>query len=63
MMSGPESPWYKAEIGPRLKPVIRRVYETWSGLIDDELIGHLHDIVCDNLSLLPVVARSNGFIA
>lgn len=45
IMTNMNSPWYKPNIGPRLKPVIRRVYETWSGLSGDELIDHLHYIV------------------
>ena len=39
------SPWYKPNIGPRLKPVIKTVYETWSGLTGDVLLDHLHCIV------------------
>ena len=40
-----ECSWFKADIGPRLKPVTKRVYEVWSGLTGDELDTHLHSIV------------------
>ena len=38
-------PWFKTSIGSRLKPRIRKVYQTWAGFADDELIPHLHRIV------------------
>ena len=38
-------PWYKADIGPRLKPQIRDLYEKRTGLKGDELITHIHQIV------------------
>lgn len=43
-------PWYKTEIGPRLKPSTRRLYQTYSGIADDEIVAHLHSIVCVVLS-------------
>ena len=38
-------PWYKQDIGPRLKPAMRDLYKNYSGLADDEIIPHLHAIV------------------
>ena len=46
-------PWYKPEIGPRLKPVTKDVYERWSGLSGDELKTHLHIIVCSPILFCP----------
>ncbi|MCJ1356350.1 MAG: hypothetical protein MMC33_006345 [Icmadophila ericetorum] len=43
-MSNEKSPWYKPNIGPRLKPMIRRVCETWAGIVGKELETHLHCI-------------------
>ena len=57
-------PWYKSSIGPRLKPRIQKVYETWSGLAGDELIAHLYHVVSiiDNLhaSLKPLLKAASG---
>ncbi|MCJ1264609.1 hypothetical protein MMC22_004482 [Lobaria immixta] len=39
-----ESQWDKPDIGPRLKPAIKAVYENWSDLTGDELTRHLHNI-------------------
>ena len=39
------SRWYKPDIGPRLKPKTRKLFETWSGLAGDDLIAHLHHVV------------------
>ena len=41
----PKSPFYKRDIGPRLKPAIVNVYQTWCGLTDDSLQTRLHNIV------------------
>ena len=38
-------PWYKKDIGPRLKPATRNLYKDYSGLVDDEIVPHLHAIV------------------
>lgn len=46
-----ESQWYKPDIGPRLKPVTKAVYENWSDLTGDELTRHLHNIVGSDLPL------------
>lgn len=51
-----ESPWYKPDIGPRLKPAIKAVYEKWIDLTGDELTRHLHNIVC---SVPPLTFSSN----
>ncbi len=43
----PESivPWYKHDIGPRLKPATRALYRDYSGIKDDEIVDHLYSIV------------------
>lgn len=46
--------WYKASIGPRLKPNIRRVYETWAGLAENELFAHLYRIVSTLTTFAPM---------
>lgn len=38
-------PWYKAEIGPRLKPRTRKRLETYSKIPPGDVVGHLHAIV------------------
>ena len=38
-------PWYKHDIGPRLKPSTRALYRDYSGLKDDEIVDHLKAIV------------------
>lgn len=42
---GSTVPWYKPEIGQRLHPATRALYRDYSGLHDDEIVGHLHSIV------------------
>lgn len=42
------SVWYQAEIGTRLSPSMRFIFDKWSGLRDEELIAHLHQIVRAN---------------
>ncbi|MCJ1270149.1 hypothetical protein MMC22_010045 [Lobaria immixta] len=39
-----DTPSYKADIGPRLKPATRDLYRTYSGVPDDEIVNHLHSI-------------------
>jgi len=51
-----ECSWFKADIGPRLKAVTKRVYEVWSELTGDELYTHLHSIV--SITHLPRVPDS-----
>lgn len=46
-----ESPWYKKDIGPRLKPVIEEAYLKWTGLSGDALRARLHDIVSISFQL------------
>ena len=46
--------WYKASIGPRLKPKIRNVYKMWAGFADNELIPHLHRMVSTSTILAPL---------
>ena len=41
----PKPSWYKADIGPRLKPATRELYKNYSGLADEEVVPHLHAIV------------------
>lgn len=41
-----DHPSYKADIGLRLKPATRDLYRTYSGITDDEIVNHLHSIVC-----------------
>lgn len=38
------SPWYQVDIGPRLKPKTREVYEKWAGIPSDRLFSHLHEM-------------------
>ena len=38
-------PWYKDDIGPRLKPATTALYRSYSRLHDDEIVGHLKAIV------------------
>jgi hypothetical protein len=38
-------PWYRAEIGPRLKPSVRDFYKSYVKLEGQELLGHLYSIV------------------
>lgn len=38
-------PWYKHDIGPRLKPATRTLYRDYSGLNDDDIVEHPHSIV------------------
>ena len=38
-------PWYKHDIGPRLKPASRAIYRDFSGLKDDDIVDHLHAIL------------------
>lgn len=42
------SVWYQTEIGTRLSPNMRYIFDKWSGLRDEELIAHLHRIVRPN---------------
>ena len=51
-------PWYKVSIGHRLKPRIRKVYETWAGFTDNELIPHLHRIVSSSAQSAPLQLSS-----
>ena len=44
-VSAPSAPYYIPEIGPRLKPAIKEVFDKWSGLSGDSLIKHLYTIV------------------
>lgn len=37
-------PWYKSEIGPRLKPRTRKLFETYSKIAPDHVESHLHAI-------------------
>ena len=53
-------PWYKPEIGPRLKPAMLDFYKTYVGLTGDALIDHLHNIV--GLSLHPTPSLAGDFI-
>ena len=41
--------YYIPEIGPRLKPSIRHIYQKWTDLLDDALLSHLHNIVSASL--------------
>ncbi|KAJ5153863.1 uncharacterized protein N7500_009302 [Penicillium coprophilum] len=38
------SAWFQPEIGPRLQPSIQFVFRQWSGLADEKLTSHLHQI-------------------
>ncbi|GIK01921.1 hypothetical protein Aspvir_005962 [Aspergillus viridinutans] len=38
------SVWFQPHIGPRLRPSVRYVYNHWSGIPDEDLPSHLHDI-------------------
>ncbi|KXG52194.1 uncharacterized protein PGRI_084780 [Penicillium griseofulvum] len=38
------SAWFQPEIGPRLKPSTEFVFRQWSGIADEELTSHLHQI-------------------
>lgn len=40
-----DSPWYKSDIGPRLKPEVRSFYEEYTGKSGDALIEHLYAVV------------------
>ena len=43
-------PWYKPEIGPRLKPRARKLFEIYSGINPNDLEEHLHTIVSNESS-------------
>lgn len=53
-------PWYKPEIGPRLKPAMLDFYKTYVGLTGEALIDHLHNIV--GLSLHSTSSLAGDFI-
>jgi hypothetical protein len=42
--------WYRAEIGPRLKPSAREFYKNYVKLEGNELLDHLYAIVRLNFS-------------
>lgn len=42
---GFSAPWYRDEIGPRLRPATRELFEKYCGLSDLELERHLYSIV------------------
>jgi hypothetical protein len=39
------SVWYKEDIGCRLSPSMRQIFEEWSNIPGDELQNHLHAVV------------------
>lgn len=38
-------PWYRPQIGPRLKPRTRELFEVYSKVDSDDIETHLHAIV------------------
>jgi len=43
-------PWYRTEIGPRLKPSVREFYKNYVKLEGKELLDHLYAIVSSSVS-------------
>src|SRR5277367_1506134 len=44
-------PWYRAEIGPRLKPSAREFYKNYIKLEGKELLDHLYAIVSSSVTI------------
>lgn len=44
-------PWYRAEIGPRLRPSVKEFYKNYVKLEGQELLDHLYAIVSPSNAL------------
>lgn len=51
--SGDPDFWYAKDIGSRLTPVAKDLFQTWSGLEGDELMAHIYKIVSRFIQIFP----------
>jgi len=52
-------PWYRKELGPRLKPNMRKLFDEYSKVPSEEVEDHLYEFVSSIPSLSPLLSYLN----